>query len=139
MRFGLGFVGLVCFSASGAFAHGAIDIGRSIYVERTREGVRELEPATALKSGDKVVLVVEWNAQAPDRPFTVKSAVPRDLAFQRAGDDAVEVSTDGGRNWGELGSLKIGSRLASAEDVTHLRMRVAGEKRGRMTFSAFVR
>ncbi len=139
MRFGLGFVAIVCLWAGGAFAHSAVDIGRSVYVERTRDGVRELEPANALRAGDKVVLVVEWRASAPGRPFTVQSAVPRDLAFQRAGDDSVEVSTDGGRNWGELGSLMVGSRLASAEDVTHLRLRVAGERRGRMTFSAVVR
>ncbi|MCT2558130.1 hypothetical protein N0B51_03975 [Tsuneonella sp. YG55] len=139
MRFGIGFVGFACLAASGAFAKGSIDIGRAVYVERTREGVRELEPATSLKAGDKVVLVVEWRAQSPDRRFTVQSAVPRDLAFQRAGSDAIEVSTDGGRNWGELGTLRIGSRLASAEDVTHLRLRVVGRQRGRMTFSAVVR
>ena len=139
MRFGLGFIGLACLAASGGLAQTPVDIDRAIYVERTREGVRELEPATSLKAGDKVVLVVEWRAAAADRRFTVQSAVPRDLAFQRAGSEAVEVSTDGGRNWGELGDLKVGSRLASAEDVTHLRVRVAGAQRGRMTFSAVVR
>lgn len=139
MRFGLGFVSLACLAASGAFAQNPVDIDRAIYVERTREGVRELEPATSLKAGDKVVLVVEWRTKAADHRFTVQSAVPRDLAFQRAGSEAVEVSTDGGRNWGELGSIKAGARLASAEDVTHLRMRVAGAQRGRMTFSAVVR
>ena len=139
MRYSLGFVGLACLAASGAFANSAVAIDRSIYIERTREGVRELEPATSLRAGDKVVLVVDWRAPSPDRRFTVQSAIPRDLAFQRAGSDQVEVSTDGGRNWGELGTLKVGTRLASAEDVTHLRVRVSGAQRGRMTFSAVVR
>ncbi len=139
MRFAIGFVILACVGTTGAFAQGAVDIGRSVYVERTHEGVRELEPATSLKAGDKVVLVVEWRAATTDRRFIVQSAVPRDLAFQRAGNEAVEVSTDGGRNWGELGNLKVGTRFASAEDVTHLRMRVAGAPSGRMTFSAVVR
>jgi hypothetical protein len=139
MRLGLGLGSLVCLAASAAFAESAIDIERSVYVERAAEGVRALEPATTLKKGDKVVLVVEWRADSPDRRFTVQSSVPHALAFQRAGSDAVEVSIDGGRNWGELGQLKAGSRLASAEDVTHLRLRVAGTPAGRMTYSAIVR
>lgn len=139
MRFGLGFVGLLCLAASAASAQDQVEIDRAIYVERAREGVRELAPATALRSGDRVVLLVEWRAEGAGRQFTVQSAVPRDLAFQRAGSPAIEVSTDGGRNWGELGSLRIGARLASAEDVTHLRLRVVGAQRGRMMFSAVVR
>ena len=139
MRLGLGFGSLVCLAASAAFAESAIDIERAVYVERATEGVRALEPATTLRTGDKVVLVVEWRAESPARRFMVQSAVPRALAFQRAGSDAVEVSIDGGTNWGALGQLKAGNRLASAEDVTHLRMKVAGTPAGRMTYSAVVR
>ena len=94
---------------------------------------------TVGRPGDKVILVVQWRSETRDRPFTVQSAIPRSLAFQRAGHDAAEVSIDGGRNWGELGALRIGSRLASAEDVTHVRMRVAGSPTGRLTYSAIVR
>jgi hypothetical protein len=139
MRIGLGIASLACLAASPALADGAVDIDRSVYVERTSEGVRALEPATTLRPGDKVVLVVQWRSESRDRKFTVQSAVPRSLAFQRAGHDAAEVSIDGGRNWGELGALRIGSRLASAEDVTHVRMRVAGSPTGRLTYSAIVR
>lgn len=138
MRIGLGLGSLVWLAASGALAESAVDIDRSVYVERTVEGARALEPATTLKSGDKVVLVVAWRAGTAGR-FTVQSAVPRTLAFQRAGHDAVEVSIDGGRNWGELGELRSGSRLASAEDVTHLRLKVSGAPAGRLTYSAIVR
>jgi len=140
MRLGICMGGLLCLVASGAAAESAVDIDRSVYVERRDDGVRALEPATTLKKGDKVVLVLEWRAAAPGRGFMVESAVPRPLAFQRAGSDAVEVSTDQGRNWGRLGSLRIGNRLASAEDVTHLRLRVKGSAAaGRMTYSAIVR
>ncbi|ANY20540.1 hypothetical protein A6F68_02033 [Tsuneonella dongtanensis] len=139
MRFWLGFASLVSLGSGTAFAESAIDIDRSVYVERSSEGVRALEPARTLRPGDKVVLVVEWRADSPERRFTVQSAVPRTLAFQRAGSDAVEVSIDGGRSWGDLGTLKAGTRLASAEDVTHLRMKVAGSPSGRMTYSAIVR
>ena len=139
MRLWLAFAGLCCLESGIARAESAIDIDRSVYVERLNDGVRALEPATTLRPGDKVVLVLEWRTASPDRRYTVQSAVPRTLAFQRAGNEAVEVSTDGGRNWGDLGTLKVGSRYATAEDVTHLRMRVAGAPKGRMTFSAVVR
>lgn len=139
MRIGLVSGSLVCLAATAAFAEGVVDIDRSVYVERTIEGARALEPATTLRSGDKVVLVVAWRADSPDRRFTVQSAVPRTLAFQRAGHDEIEVSIDGGRNWGDLGELKAGARLASAEDVTHLRLKVAGTPAGRLTYSAIVR
>ena len=96
MRLGLALGGLLSFAASAAAAASAVDIDRSVYVERRDDGVRALEPATTLKKGDKVVLVLEWRAAAHGRGFTVESAVPRPLAFQRAGSDAVEVSTDNG-------------------------------------------
>ena len=88
MRIGLGIASLACLAASPALADGAVDIDRSVYVERTSEGVRALEPATTLRPGDKVVLVVQWRSESRDRKFTVQSAVPRTLAFQRAGHDA---------------------------------------------------
>jgi hypothetical protein len=140
MRWGLALGALACLAASGAAAESAVDIDRSVYVERRDDGVRALEPATTLKKGDKVVLVLEWRAAARGRGFTVESPVPGSLAFQRAGNDAVEVSTDNGRTWGRLGELKIGQRTASAEDVTRLRLRVpASAPAGRMTYSAIVR
>lgn len=143
MRLGLVIGSAACLSAGAAFAQSAVDITRSVYIERAADGARELEPASALRKGDKVVLVVEWRASAARRGFTVSSAVPRDLAFQRAGSDSVEVSTDGGRNWGRLGALRVGERLASVEDVTHLRWRVpaaaVAQGRGMLTYSAVVR
>ena len=140
MRLGLWLCSLLWFVGSVAAAEGAVDIDRSVYVERRDDGMRALEPATTLRKGDKVVLVLAWRSAAPGRGFTVESAVPRPLAFQRAGSDAVEVSADNGRSWGRLGDLRIGGRLASAEDVTRLRLRVpASAAAGRMTYSAIVR
>jgi hypothetical protein len=140
MRFGLASGALACLAASAAVAEAGVDIDRSVYVERRDDGVRALEPATTLKKGDKVVLVLAWRAASPGRGFTVESAVPRPLAFQRTASDAVEVSTDNGRNWGRLGELRIGNRLASAEDVTRLRVRVPAKAlAGRISYSAIVR
>ncbi|GGD91697.1 hypothetical protein GCM10011515_09210 [Tsuneonella deserti] len=140
MRMGLVLGALACLLGGSAAASEAIDVNRSVYVERRDDGVRALEPATTLKSGDKVVLVVEWRTAMPGRPLTVEAAVPRTLAFQRAGSEAVQVSIDNGRTWGRLGALRLGQRIASAEDVTHLRLRVpASAPEGRMTYSAIVR
>lgn len=139
LRHAFVFAGLAGLCASAAVAGSALDIGRTVYVERQVEGARALEPATTLRKGDKVVLVLQWQGGEPGRRFTVQSAVPRTLAFQRAGSDAVEVSIDGGRTWGELGQLRTATRLASAEDVTHVRQRIAGSTGGRLTFSAIVR
>ena len=139
MRLGLGSGFLLALVASAVSAGDEVDIGRSVYVERSEAGARALEPATTLRKGDKVVLVLEWRAGEARRGFTVQSAVPRPLAFQRAGSDAVEVSIDNGQNWGRLGSLRHGDRIASAEDVTHVRLRIAGTPAGRLTYSASVR
>jgi hypothetical protein len=140
MRIGLFAGSLACLLSTAATADEAVDIDRSVYVERHDERGRALEPATTLRKGDKVVLMVEWRAASGSRGFTVESAVPRPLAFQRSGSEAVEVSADGGRSWGRLGALKIGQRVATAEDVTHLRLKVAPQAaRGRLTYSAIVR
>lgn len=140
MRLTPGLGGLLALCAGMAAAEDGVAIDRSVYVERQGDGVRQLEPATTLRKGDKVVLVLAWRAPAPGRGFTVESPVPQPLAFQRAGSDAVEVSADDGRSWGRLGALRVGGRLASAEDITRLRLRVpASAPAGRMTFSAIVR
>lgn len=87
--------------------------------------VRHLDPATRLTRGDRVVTLVRWATHAGTGGFTVSNALPHALAFQRGARDDGEVSVDGGRNWGRLGSLRIAGRLASAEDVTNVRWRVS--------------
>jgi len=129
-----------------------VSLASAVFVERIdRNGdgraERRIEPATRLTRGDKVVLMVEWQAQGADRSFAITSPIPRTLAFQDASFDNAEVSADGGRNWGKLGQLRIrdayGIRLASPEDVTDLRWRVserdAERGRGRIVYSAIVR
>ena len=127
--------------ASAASAAGsALSITRSVFVETRSDGGLALEPATTLASGDKVVLVMQWSRPGAQQPFTLASRVPDELAFQRSGDASVEVSIDGGRRWGRLGELRSGQRLASPEDVTHLRWRIAaGDDRRLRSYSAIVR
>lgn len=150
MRIGLAIGGLAGLAASCLAAQ--TGVSRAVYVERVAtapdgERVRTIAPADELRRGDKVVLMVEWRAADSDAPVIVSSAVPRPLAFQRSSSDAMEVSVDGGRSWGRLGTIRIGAgddrRLASPEDVTHLRWRFAEDgaaaRAGRVTYSAIVR
>ncbi|ABC63126.1 hypothetical protein [Erythrobacter litoralis] len=147
MRNLLLFGSLACLAAGGVAANSGVAIEKSVYVERAdvRAGkpVRALEPAEEVRKGDTVVLMLEWNAPGRERSFTVSSRVPRDLAFQRSGGKAPQVSIDGGRNWGDLAELRIGARRASPEDVTHLRWQVSNAEaalgRGVLTYSAIVR
>jgi hypothetical protein len=138
----------LAFLATGAMAaQSAIAIQKSVYLERAerQDGkvIRALEPATTLRKGDSVVLMLQWRAEGRSERFTVASPVPRDLAFKRSGGQAAEVSIDGGRSWGQLADLRIGTRRAAPQDVTHLRWQVsrsdAQRGKGMLSYSAVVK
>lgn len=152
MRFqGFGYgLGLLAYGlASAAGAQSTPRLSQTMFVERLNASgtSREVEPAAQLRKGDRVILIVKWNSAAPGASFTVSSAVPKHLAYERSSLRVQTVSTDGGRNWGEIGALTVkdgtGTRLASVEDVTHLRWKVpaarAASGNGTITYSAIVR
>ena len=92
----------------------------------------------------RCVSIVSWKrangASGFGGGFTVTNPLPRTVYYQEsaAGDD--EVSVDGGRSWGRLGSLRIAGHLATPEDVTHVRWRIATPApHGRIAYSAIVR
>lgn len=138
---------LTSLATGAGAAQSAIDIQKSVYLERAeRQGdrvVRALEPATTLRKGDSVVLMLTWSASGQSGSFTVASPVPRDLAFKRSGGRDAEVSIDGGKNWGQLTEMRIGLRRAAPEDVTHLRWQVSRKEaqrgKGMLSYSATVR
>ncbi|MDN3645583.1 hypothetical protein QWY75_05100 [Pontixanthobacter aestiaquae] len=152
MRFGplaLSFGAIsLAFSAS-AQAQNAPRLTQAMFVERTSESgtQRSIEPAETLKKGDRVILLVKWKSNSPHTSFTVASAVPAELAFERSSLRSQDISVDGGRNWGRIGQLTIedysGPRLASVEDVTHLRWTITPDMavrgKGTITYSAIVR
>ncbi|MDD3799665.1 MAG: hypothetical protein PHE36_10880 [Novosphingobium sp.] len=125
---------------SPAAVHSAVFIEREGYAGHA--GTRMVERATTLGKGDRVVTILDWQATRDGNAATVTLALPRHLAFQRSSADNEDVSVDGGRSWGKLGTLSIrdayGVRLAAPEDVTNLRWQVNGPK-GRITYSALVR
>jgi hypothetical protein len=108
-----------------------VAIASAVYRERVEGGATEVEPATRLARGDRVVAILTWDAPRGGS-FTVTSPVPAGLALQSASHPGLEVSTDGGRTW---------RRLADPDNIprgtTHLRWQVGGE--GRLSYRAVVR
>lgn len=122
----------------------AVSVDSSIFVERgSADSGRLLQPASQLRRGDRVVYVVSWYRLGGAGGFVVTNPLPRTVYYQRSASGTEEVSVDGGRTWGKLGALRVGSRIATAEDVTHVRWRVApheaAQGSGRIAYSAIVR
>lgn len=102
------------------------------YVERVERDVRgnqrrTILPANRLQSGDRLIYIVHYRNDSP-RPasgFALANPVSPHIAIDGDRRD-MEVSVDGGRNWGRLGQLALpsglgGTRIATAQDVTHAR------------------
>jgi hypothetical protein len=126
-----------------AQASPAVALDSAIFVERLDQGARRLEPVRELNRGDRVVYVVTWQRSIGSGPFTVTNPLPRQVYFQGSANGDEQVSVDGGRSWGRIGELRSGARLATPEDVTHVRWRVSAELAargsGRIAYSAIVR
>ena len=105
--------------------------------------MRTLEPANRLNRGDRVVTLVTWYRLGGNGGFTVTNVLPQSLAYQRSAEGTEEVSVDGGKSWGRLGELHVGARLATPEDVTHVRWHVsplqAQGGTGRIAYAGLVR
>lgn len=121
-----------------------VALASTVYVERIvpNKG-RLLQPASALKRGDRVVYVVSWTRMGGQGGFTLTNPLPNKVYYQGSADGHEEVSLDSGHSWGKLDAMRVGDRLATPEDVTHVRWRVpAGEAArgsGQITYSAIVR
>lgn len=130
---------LALFSATSALGQTTPRIDSAVFIERTRGEVRSLEQAERVRRGDRVVTIISWRSARSG--FTVTNPVPRHLAYQGSAVSNEEVSVDGGRSWGRLGELTIGSRQATVEDVTHVRWHVPPTRAaaGRIAYSGIVR
>lgn len=137
-----GLAGLGVSNAASAAPNIAMD--SAVYVERSGRGdVLHLEPAQRLNRGDRVITILSWYRLGGNGGFIITNPMPHAIAYQANARDDEEVSVDGGRTWGRLGSLQIGTRLATPEDVTHVRWRIpassAAKGRGDIAYSGIVR
>ena len=125
-----------------AAARPAIATDSAVYVERLAAGTsRRLEPASNLSRGDRVVTVVTWYRMGGDGGFVIVNPLPNAVSYQESARDDQEVSVDGGRNWGRLTDMRVGARMATPEDVTHVRWRIASTRatKGQFAYSGIVR
>jgi hypothetical protein len=135
---------LALAAPAAAIATPLIALDSAVFVERLQPGKgRLLQPVSSLRRGDRVVYVVSWYKMGGQGAFTVTNPLPRSVYYQGSADGTEEVSIDGGRHWGKLDALRIGARIATPEDVTHVRWHIsAGEAArgsGEITYSAIVR
>ena len=126
------------------FAAPLIELDSAVFVERVQPGKgRLLQPVSSLRRGDRVVYVVSWYKMGGNGAFTVTNPLPRSVYYQGSADGSEEVSIDGGKRWGKLDMLRIGARIATPEDVTHVRWHIsagdAARGSGEITYSAIVR
>lgn len=121
----------------------AVITDSSVFVERRDDSTRRLEAADRFGKGDRVVTILRWQRPRGAGGFTITNPLPRALSYQESSRADEAVSVDGGRSWGRLGELMIGDRLASPEDVTHVRWRIperiAARGRGQIAYSGIVR
>ena len=137
--------GLACTAAPTLAGPGpTIALDNAVYVERTANGSeRLLAPARSFAHGDRLVYIVRWYRLGGSGGFTVTNPLPRSVAFEGSANGDEQVSVDGGKSWGQLGALRTGGRLATPEDVTHVRWKVPSQRAaagaGRIAYSAIVR
>ena len=116
----------------------------AVFVERKGgDSDRQLEPADRFVRGDRVITILRWHRLGGDGGFTITNPLPRTIAFQKSSRADEQVSVDGGKTWGRLGDLTVGSRLASPEDVTHVRWKISPQRAlegsGQIAYAAIVR
>ncbi len=134
----------ICGLATPAQASPNVAIDSAIFVEHRQSDTLHLIATTSdLNRGDKVVTIVRWYRLGGDGSFVITNPLPRTISYQKSSRPEETVSVDGGKTWGRLGTLRVGSRLASPEDVTHIRWRISASHsargNGQIAYSGIVR
>jgi len=133
-------LGLSLLPALPALAAPAVALDSAVFVEKSGDAGRVVQRAARLVPGDRVVTILTWRRSGPGSQFTLVNPLPHGLYYEGSAREDEQVSVDGGRNWGRLDDLRVNDRLATAEDVTHVRWRIASSQTtGRIAYSAIVR
>lgn len=136
-------MGLALLAPMAAQARTAVALDSDLFVESADNGNRSIMRKAELARGDRVVWFVSWKRTAGSGGFTVTNALPRGVYYQGSANGDEEVSVDGGQTWGRLENLRVAGRLATPEDVTHVRWHVSAAQAalgtGRIVYSGIVR
>jgi uncharacterized repeat protein (TIGR01451 family) len=100
----------------------------------TENGVTKIqlvEPKVVIP-GDHLLFTTRYrnDGAQPVTNFVVTNPLPPAVALSAEGSPGTEVSVDGGKTWGQLGTLKVADsqgaeRAAAPADVTHIRWTIA--------------
>ncbi len=126
-----------CASAAGA-ADGPLQVESRILTEQKlprADGTVDVHLVQAKKvvPGDRVVFVLAYRntGNQPISNIVFDNPVPKEIAYRAAGSGAQspDLSVDG-KTFGQLNMLRVtmangGQRAATADDVTHVRWRLA--------------
>lgn len=132
----------------------AVTVDGDIKSEKTVNGadgkpaVELVEPASFLP-GDRLIFGQNYkNASAEVvTNFVITNPLPEAVRLAPDADPALELSVDGGKNWGKLAALSLKnsdgtSRPATHADVTHVRWvlaSIAPGSSGRVAFPVIIR
>lgn len=127
-----------------AYATPNVATDSAVFVERLQsETARQLEPASRLSRGDRIVTIVTWYRMGGQGGFTITNPLPQTISYQKSAHDDEQVSVDGGQTWGRLADLRIGTRQATPEDVTHVRWKISARTaergKGHIAYAGVVR
>ena len=160
MRFGAALATCILYAAqTGAAQRGNLEVKNEVFREVVvtgADGTRALEfvPAGTVVPGNEIVYVTTVTniGGKPAEQVVIDNPIPEHTTFQAnstfGAGAGVLVSVDGGKQWGDLGTLQVAGadgapRHAEARDVTHLRFRLANplapRASGRFGFRALLR
>lgn len=152
MKYFILFLGMLI--SSPAFAASGVSLVSEVFVERVVEkdgkSVIELEAPKVVVPGDRLVIVLSYkNAGAqPATDFIVTNPIPQSVTYESAEGQGAQVSIDGGKNWGQLASLRVKQadgtdRAAVAADVTDIRWAfpdaIPAGQTGKLSFRGIVK
>jgi uncharacterized repeat protein (TIGR01451 family) len=142
------------FSSVAAFA-APLQLSSDVFVEREvkrTDGSKKLvlEKPNLVTPGDNLVFIVHYKntGGTPASNFSVTNPLPTAVAFNGTSDGLEVVSTDGGKNWGFLSTLRITgtdgkARPALMTDVTHIKWNLnqtlAPGSEGKLIFRGIVK
>lgn len=142
---------LVAFGTAAA-AVAQVSVENKVFVETfvtASDGTmeRQLKPANTVLPGDRLVYVISYRnaGKQPSADFVITNPIASTIEFIGEETAGAEMSTDGGKTYGQLIQMRItnpdgSQRAARRSDVTHLRWRLPGAvapgASGQVTFKA---